>query len=62
MAEATGILFAALSRMVLDGKVTPEHQKGVFSPEAWVDVSIFYHYMKHYGAAVEDFMEPVFEE
>lgn len=62
MAESTGLPFAALSRMVLDGKVAPEHQKGVFCPEAWVDVPTFYSYMKRYGIEVKDLMEPIFEE
>jgi saccharopine dehydrogenase-like NADP-dependent oxidoreductase len=62
MARATGTPFAALSRMVLDGKVPREYQKGVFSSEAWVDVKTFYRYMEHYGAREPQLVEPMFEE
>jgi hypothetical protein len=62
MAQATGTPFAALSRMVLDGKVAPQYLKGVFSSEAWVDVETFYRYMERYGAQKSHFVEPIFEE
>lgn len=62
MAQATGTPFAALSRMVLDGKVMPQHQMGVFSSEAWVDVKIFYSYMERYGVKQAQLLEPIFEE
>jgi saccharopine dehydrogenase-like NADP-dependent oxidoreductase len=62
MAQATGTPFAALSKMVLDGKVAPPYQKGVFSSEAWVDVTTFYHYMERYGVQKSLLVEPIFEE
>jgi len=62
MAAVTGTPFAALSRMVLDGKADPEFRKGVFSPEAWVDVPTFYQYMGRYGVPEEDLMEPIYHE
>jgi saccharopine dehydrogenase-like NADP-dependent oxidoreductase len=62
MAQATGTPFAVLSRMVLDGKVVPERQKGVFSTEAWVDVNTFYQYMERYGVQKSQLVEPIFEE
>jgi saccharopine dehydrogenase-like NADP-dependent oxidoreductase len=62
MAQATGAPFAALSRMILDGKVAPQHQKGVFSSEAWVDVNTFYQYMERYGVQKSQLVEPIYEE
>ena len=62
MAQATGTPFAALSRMVLDGKVSPQYQRGVFSSEAWVDVNTFYNYMERYGVKQSQLVEPIFEE
>lgn len=62
MAQATGTPFAALSRMVLDGHVSPQYHKGVFSTEAWVDVRTFYKYMERYGAKESQLLEPIFEE
>jgi hypothetical protein len=62
MAQATGAPFAVLSRMVLDGKVAPQHQKGVFSSEAWVDVNTFYQYMERYGVQKSQLVEPIYEE
>lgn len=62
MAQATGTPFAALSRMILDGHVSPQHRSGVFSAEAWVDVKTFYRYMERYGAKESQLMDPIFEE
>jgi saccharopine dehydrogenase-like NADP-dependent oxidoreductase len=62
MAQATGTPFAALSRMVLDGHVSPQHRNGVFSTEAWVDVKTFYRYMERYGAKESQLMESIFKE
>jgi len=62
MALATGLPFAALSRMILDRKVGAEHQKGVFSCESWVNTETFYQYMERYGVQKDIIMEPIFEE
>jgi hypothetical protein len=48
--------------MILDGKVAPEHQKGVFSSEAWVDVKTFYQYMERYGVQKSQLVEPIYQE
>ncbi len=62
MAAVTGIPFAALSRIVLDGKAGPEFRQGVFSPEAWVDVPTFYQYMGRYGVPEQELMAPIYQE
>jgi saccharopine dehydrogenase-like NADP-dependent oxidoreductase len=62
MAKVTGTPFAALSRMVLDKRMEPEFECGVFSSEAWVDISTFYSYMDRYGAHESELFDPVFEE
>jgi saccharopine dehydrogenase-like NADP-dependent oxidoreductase len=62
MAQVTGIPFAALSRMILDGKINPEHRQGVYSAEAWVEVKTFYQYMERYGVQKSQLAEPIIEE
>ena len=62
MAQATGTPFAAVSRMVLDGQMAPEFRKGLYCPEVWVEVPVFYRYMKRYGVDKSDLVEPIFQE
>ncbi len=62
MGNATGLPFAALSRMILDGKLSDKHKTGVFAPEAWVDSQTFYQYMNRYGVSESTLMLPITEE